>query len=269
MLTLLLLRLCVVQIANTSEVLKTPEDDETTLETRFRLDAMEHLGDNRTEPDAMPAAKQEAYLQTPYADVEPYSTVDDFQPANVAPTPSHVPVTSAPKIRRYRPSLWGRAAFPIIIVLIVAAIVWFSGITRQPEEKAGPAESAEPMPSVSAYERTPTLPAERPFDDGMAIGTFAVESAEQTADTLTVKVKISLEEGGLTYSFMAIDPAPNSGNIFDTEPSSAPNQLDYGFMDAGEEVSGFIVFKKAKGPTQVALTNQASSRNIAMVRIPD
>ena len=204
-------------------------------------------------------------VQRPYADLEPVNVEVQEQrheiPTAPAPVTSH---KSQTRIRAYRRPLLARLALPLISAAIIFGLIWFAGRTQEKPEETPPNVS----PTAPATPRVPSLPAERPFDDGHVSGTFIVESAQWDAYTLSVNVRVKLDSGSMNYTFMALDSQAGSGNIVYPNRAASPNQLDRGRIDEGQEISGTVIFSRPTQSAQVALTNLSTGNNIAMVKIP-
>lgn len=207
------------------------------------------VGGDPDQPHLQPKAPQQVAAQQ----TTPRAGVGDFVPRKIE---------NGPKIERYRRSRVWTIIIPLAAIAVALGLLYFG-------TRPAPVDS-KPQQTPSSYRpASPTrtgLPAEVQFTNGRVSGTFAISSSSWTGNTLSVRVSITLDQGSLNYSFMALDVT--TGDISRPISRNSNGELRAGRLQAGQSISGTVKFVKDRNDTQVALSEGNTNRNLTIIRVP-
>lgn len=178
------------------------------------------------------------------------------------PTVAETPVASMDQYRAPR-----RRGPLLITLLVVGALLLALGFvaSRTADE---PETVTTPTPTP-AYTPTVPLPTGGQFSNSITFtssagaGTLTIDDSRWEDQTLILTVRIEMTSGRLDFSFLAMDMATGDVSIPDQLPGDLPDQV----IVAGEQVTGTVRFTKARGDTQVILSDMEARNNVTMLAV--
>lgn len=155
----------------------------------------------------------------------------------------------------------------MITLLVVGALLLALGFvaSRTADE---PETVTTPTPTP-AYTPTVPLPTGGQFSNSITFtssagaGTLTIDDSRWEDQTLILTVRIEMTSGRLDFSFLAMDMATGDVSIPDQLPGDLPDQV----IVAGEQVTGTVRFTKARGDTQVILSDMEARNNVTMLAV--
>lgn len=163
------------------------------------------------------------------------------------------PVTNALSIGQFAPR---RSVLPALLLLVgvAAAVLIWMGTTR-------PAPVPAPSPTPTATSTTGSgLPFVSP--DERRSGRWEVVEHRWTSDGLEVSIRISVDRGPVTYSFLAFE----NSTLEATDPEPVNNRPAFSGrpIATGEQETGWVLFRIKRGPTTVILASEAGNQMSAL-----
>lgn len=177
---------------------------------------------------------------------------DPRQPLG-APSPTSDTIVSYAPPKSRTPWLIG-----IGLAIVVAVIAM---VTNLPGNWLAPQSSSRPSASPSAS----TTPDGFPFSskDERITGRWEVLNKRWSDDGLHVELRIAVERGTLSYTFLAF--ANQSAEVVYPEPGSDAPALGDGTIKAGQERTGWLYFPTARDSTTIILGDGLGRQLSALV----
>ncbi len=152
-----------------------------------------------------------------------------------------------------------RSRLPLVVTLVaalVAGLIWIGTSMRPPQAPPAPSPSASPSSSTSA----PGLPFVTP--DQRYAGRWEILSHQWTATGLEVEVRIAVDRGPVSYSFLAF--GNNDVQATEAEPGSQQPQFSWSPIPSGGEETGWLLFRLERGATTIILAEAGGSQIAAL-----
>lgn len=216
-----------------------------------------------TQQPPQPPSDQSPQGSAPLPGWAPAPLSDGARPWVGGPAPTQAPpdrlggpALRSVKIDEFAPP---RSRLPLLItliVLLVAGLIW--GATLLRPVAAVPAASASATPS-----QTPTasgLPFLTP--DERYSGRWEILEHRWTDSGLEVEIRISVDRGPFSYSFLAFE---NSGvDATSPDPGSQPPQFSGLPIATGAQESGWLFFPLDRGPATIILATAGGNQMSAL-----
>ncbi len=151
----------------------------------------------------------------------------------------------------------GTGWFIALAVVVVAAVLAVVFLRPQPAPAPQPTAAPSSQPTASG----PGMPFSLPNTTGNE-GRWQILDQSWDGDQLTVKVRIDVDKGTISYGFVAFS---NSGvDVYDPVDGAPAPQLDTGRLSAGESVEGYVRLEIPRGPATLILTTSAGRQISAL-----
>lgn len=176
-------------------------------------------------------------------------------PATATSTPLGGPDLPATKIDEFAaPRSWWPVVVAVVAVL-AAALIWASTSLKPAVPSA-----TKPSATPAATTAEPGLPFVSPNE--RYSGRWEIVSHEWTDDGVEVEIRISVDRGPLSYSFVAFE----NSSVTATDPSPGSHSPRFsGYpIETGEAETGWLFFPLQRGQATVILANAGGSQMSAL-----
>lgn len=209
---------------------------------------------------------------TPDSPSRPAAGATSAGPSRPGPAPD-------PSLLFPTPSPWPTVITVLVLVVVGSIVVAGTVLGSRPiAAPPSPAPPAAAAPVPASPPPGPTTGNRLEFVSDDADGVLVIAASRWSTSGLRpptygtylhVQVRLICTSGQLSYgpeSFSAFDA---TGELFEVlERERAGDALGYGVLDAGESVTGTIVFDLPRGAVTLLLSDSAS-RSVTALRIPD
>lgn len=214
------------------------------------------LGWSLSNPDR-PGMSASGWTMPPGASQPPgFPGAPQQPPAGAAPLgQQHLPRVSIDDYALPRSN--SRLVLAIVGALVIAGLVSAAILTSRrpptvispPPSIASPTTTGPSEPTIDPSSKA--VPFTSAFDD--ARGIWEIKESRWTDRGLEIIVKVQVTEGSMRYNFFLLDN--KSVDDYVPEDISDPDALKPRTLDAGQEQSGRLVFRKSRGDSMVYLTD--------------
>ena len=142
-----------------------------------------------------------------------------------------------------------------VVAVLAAALIWAS-TTLRPALPSATKPSPTPAPTATAPGRPFVSPNER------YSGRWEILQSEWTDSGVEVQIRISVDKGPLSYSFVAFEN--NSVTASDTPPAAHSPCFSGYPIETGDTETGWLLFPLERGQATVILANAAGSQMSAL-----